>query len=189
VKGFLMQLVERARDDVVGQLFATMAVRLLFNLLFASNLEIVACWYPSTGSQNLQRNRLLCSLSSHAQRWKLAEECDDASKMPLPDWAKSVDSLLQEPMAQLTPRLPTWRVQNPTPLWVAMVAQVTDPSFRVSPFFGYLAPSGGTTNLCNEEERYQDFCEFTVQFPETFTQSYLVIQTEEGDSWTLELGK
>jgi hypothetical protein len=165
-----------------------MGARLLFTLLFPLNLEIIACWHPST--QNHQRNRLLRSLSLlHAQRWKLAEECDDASKMPLPDWAKSIDSLLQEPMAQLTPRMPTWRIQNSTPLWVSVVAQATDPSFRVSPFFGYLAPSAGTTNLCNEKEQYQDFCEFTVQFPENFTEAYLVIQTEEGDSWTLKLGK
>ena len=39
----------------------------------------------------------------------------------------------------------------------------------VSPVSGYIAPKGGTTNLCNENERYQDFCQFRIIYPSDST--------------------
>lgn len=141
------------------------------------------------------------------------------------------------PSLIISPENPTtWKIQNESPLWVTIMAkivvcsfdgssseQIVQPSyyddspenrfsssslFEVTPVFGCLAPKGGTTNLCNEKERYQDFCEFRVSmipspsssshFPpgdksttnqnnDADVKTMLVIQSEENENWVLEI--
>jgi hypothetical protein len=179
-----------------------MLLPILF-LFLSIRLTRVSCWIPirEAGSLAPHRRHNLIVEVLHAQTWKLA----DLSNV-LPEWATAPPVIHDPPIAQLTPENPSWTVTNPSPFWVAVAAQVVgsanDPAsassssayldhhYDVSPVFGYLAPKGGTTNLCDEAERYQDFCEFKVTFPSARTSSpayFLVIQTEDGDSWTLEL--
>jgi hypothetical protein len=154
-----------------------------------------AC-FPSR--QAVPKHRAPRPLLMSAQEWTLAEASNDPT-MPLPDWWRITEP--QVVVGRLTPSSPTWTIRNPSPLWVAAMAHIIQsclsPSlFSVTPVFGYLAPSGGTTNLCNEAERYQSFCDFSVQFPNNVNEAevepssspaHLLIQTEEGESWMLEL--
>lgn len=145
-----------------------------------------------------------------SQRWKLVDAVDGMDSFP--DWAVLPEQILfqRQQLADgnvvmtngvLGRDNPTWLIQNSSPLWISFIACIVEndgfnvePSkmFDVTPVFGYLAPKGGTTNLCNEAERYQDFCEFRVTFPGSLCASteglaphYLTIQTEEKDLWVL----
>jgi hypothetical protein len=161
----------------------------------------------------------------HEQRWVLAEVVDRQDAITgssRPDWARSTQDLLQANAAHnsdakvdasLSLDNPTWTIRNESPLWVAILAEIVaydgcsiieNPSsddllFGVSPVDGYLAPKGGTTNLCNEHERYQDFCEFRVTYPSDEVRVvsskeqndtisvFLIVQNEENERWIIEV--
>ncbi len=134
-----------------------------------------------------------------AQSWVIAEayhtpEC-------LPGWMHDPKDILGATNFKVNGSLsydsPFWKRHNDSPLWVAFIAQVVSSDGRMShihqvyPVTGYLAPKGGTTNLCNETERYQDFCEFRVNFSPSYPESpasfFLIIQNSENEHWILEL--
>jgi hypothetical protein len=52
-------------------------------------------------------------------------------------------------------------VSNEAPTWELVLAK-TLPGGSVNPASAMLAPKGGCDNLCNDDERYTDTCEFQV---------------------------
>lgn len=67
-------------------------------------------------------------------------------------------------------------VRNDSPHWHEFVAEVDQGS--VYPKYGYFAPKGCVTNLCNDSEIYSDCCTFEVQGEV----QWLSVRTEE-EQW------
>jgi hypothetical protein len=162
------------------------------------------------------------------QSWILAEAVVDQQDFR-PDWALPPQQVLEAKRRQtgvimdntnisitLSRHNPVWTIPNESPLWVAITAEeivsydgstvfqpASNASFQVTPAYGYLAPKVGTTNLCKENDCYQDFCEFRVTFPlasndeaapeqhqrnDSSTISiFLVAQNEETENWVIEI--
>jgi hypothetical protein len=106
-------------------------------------------------------------LSLHEKRPKLA----DKSAV----WPSNVDLWAldwQEPdictnsTACLIPSNGCWvaSVSNENPTWERILAKVIPENCSVSPASATLAPRGGCDNLCNDEERYTDSCNFSVPY-------------------------
>lgn len=139
--------------------------------------------------------------------WKLADRDDDE----LPEWFPGVignflDSDRQDAMetSVAVASNATIFLTNPSPIWWKVAATVVSwPSssaastkfeessqFVVTPNSASLAPKGGTVNLCEVCERYQDFCEFRIrrrdgiETKEDETLHYYIFAcNDEGDTW------
>jgi hypothetical protein len=68
-------------------------------------------------------------------------------------------------------------LHNRTPTWERILAKVLPENLPVHPASATLAPRGGCDNLCNDEERYIDSCDFHV--PYSPLARWLIIRTEE----------
>ena len=79
----------------------------------------------------------------------------------------------------LTPSNGYWVafVSNENPTWERILAKVIPENCSVSPASATLAPRGGCDNLCNDEERYTDSCNFLV--PYSPLAKWLLIRTED----------
>ena len=127
-----------------------------------------------------QRRWTRSCLLSHEKRPKLADESDV--------WPSNVDSWAQDwqesdicmiSTSCLTPSHGYWvaSVSNENPTWERVLAKVIPENCSVSPASATLAPRGGCDNLCNEQERYTDCCNFLV--PYSPLAKWLLIRTEE----------
>ena len=76
-------------------------------------------------------------------------------------------------------------IKNDAPLWVEFCAMTFPCEGWVNPAAGFLAPRGGADNLCNDNERYTDYCQFEVEDTASDVE-FLVIGTEES-SWKFRL--
>ena len=93
-------------------------------------------------------------------------------------WAKSPSDMdYWSSVPERVTKEKTVTVHNEKLLWERILAHTDGGS--VFPASAYLAPIGGRGNLCNESERYTDYCTFTVQGPA----HYLYIQTEEEEQY------
>lgn len=122
-----------------------------------------------------------------AKRPKVA----DASEVwpaDVPSWSSELSTVPSEG-AEFQPLLVSenglWEVSvtNDSPLWELVLAKVL-PEGRVVPASATLAPRGGCDNLCNDEERYTDCCNFVLK--KEGGEKWLLIGTEDR-KWTYEL--
>jgi hypothetical protein len=66
-------------------------------------------------------------------------------------------------------------VSNDAPTWELVLAKTIPPGGSVYPASAMLAPKGGCDNLCNDDERYTDTCEFQV----SGHVDWLLVRTED----------
>ena len=73
-------------------------------------------------------------------------------------------------------------VTNDFRTWELVLAKAL-PHGSVSPASATLAPKGGCDNLCDDEERYSDTCDFTV----SGQAEWLLVRTEDRQ-WSFKVG-
>ena len=113
-------------------------------------------------AQILTRNSPIFAISNDTPFW--TEFCAQIVNMAAT--TSSSSSSEESTMTTMDPSSnhnPSWRQQKHQQ--DEQEANSNHSFLTVSPVSGYLAPKGGTTNLCNENERYQDFCQFRLLYP------------------------
>jgi hypothetical protein len=107
------------------------------------------------------------SLTGKMKRRKVAD-VSDALPEPLPTWVRDWKDCLSREEEENILEGPPFAVHlgNDTPLWVQFCATTWPPSCNgatvVQPATGYWSPRGGADNICSDEERYTDSCDFVV---------------------------
>ena len=154
-----------------------MEVSFPFAVLFLFLLTTCSSFQRYTVSQ-WNKPAITLLTRSAAKRPKVA---DSGATLPdpLPLWMKKVQSdyiFAEEELILKGPPF-TCTILNEAPVWVEFCAMTFPQAGRVQPATGFLAPQGGANNLCNEEERYADSCQFVVQ--DFVNVEFLVIATEE----------
>ena len=165
---------------------ATLIVHLFIRITARSWLTILS--FLLCGSANAfatlplsKRSQVaLAQIQMHERRPKLADMSAE--------WPTEIDSWgrhWQEPVYTNSTQMlyPSssgcWlvSVSNRNPTWERVLAKVLPENLSVTPVSATLAPRGGCDNLCNDEERYMDSCDFCV--PYSPLAKWLLIRTED----------
>ena len=131
--------------------------------LYTTGILVAEAWVIPSPRQPIRR------------AWAAIPKCAEASDTwPDVPWAQRVD--WEEVPAQVLHRTidhSSVTIVNEAPVWERILAHTQ--GGRVSPASAFLAPKGGCVNLCNEQERYTDYCTFQL----IGEVEWLFIQTEE----------
>jgi hypothetical protein len=125
------------------------------------------------GPRNIQMTKEFLSFSKIPKFAEASDTWPDKEEIPwartcLQEWDDVTEQVVLASSSQVT-------IHNDAPLWERILAHVLPPTASVTPASAYLAPKGGTDNLCNDSERYTDYCTFQV----TENAEWLLVQTEE----------
>jgi hypothetical protein len=124
------------------------------------------------------------------KRPKVADASDDWPE-DLPSWALTgwdIPDLTSNDsgasgILQTAPGGKLYSVTNDSRTWELVLTKSIPEGAGVSPASAMLAPNGGCDNLCDEEERYTDTCDFTVSSCDA---KWLLVRTEE-KQWSFRI--
>jgi hypothetical protein len=138
------------------------------SVAFAAILWCIAktCAFPVASPTSRPSSGLHGKLPKFSEASDTWPEDVDWAKVSVQDWNNVPEQTL---------RVSTVTISNDTPLWERILAHTLPAAGKVTPASAYLAPKGGCDNLCNENERYTDYCTFQI----SDEVEWLLIQTEE----------